>query len=97
MLELLCQYVNCFLWICGIFKHDFVFSRICKEFEIIKDRAVKVPETTEDMTAMIAYIEHVKTKEIKELNNRIIVGISGSHAHAYFCMFTSMCSSVNNN
>ncbi|XP_065142099.1 dynein axonemal heavy chain 12-like [Paramisgurnus dabryanus] len=46
--------------------------QICKEFEIIKDKAVKVPETTEDMTAMIAYIDHVKTKEIKELNNRII-------------------------
>ncbi|XP_016404673.1 dynein heavy chain 12, axonemal [Sinocyclocheilus rhinocerous] len=44
---------------------------ICKEFEAIRDRALKVPETTEDMMEMITYIGQVKTKGIEELNNRI--------------------------
>lgn len=52
------------------------FFRICKEFEAIQDRALKVPETTEDMIEMITYINHVKTKEIEELNNKIMVGTS---------------------
>ncbi|KAI7794029.1 dynein axonemal heavy chain 12 [Triplophysa rosa] len=45
--------------------------QICNEFEIIRDTAFKVPESTEEMTEMITYIEHVKTKGIRELNNRI--------------------------
>lgn len=54
----------------------FVFFRICKEFEAIQARALKVPETTEDMIEMITYINQVKTKEIEELNNKIMVGTS---------------------
>ncbi|XP_077070519.1 dynein axonemal heavy chain 12 [Siphateles boraxobius] len=46
--------------------------QICKEFEAIQDRALKVPETTEDMIEMITYINEVKTKEIEELNNKIM-------------------------
>ncbi|KTG42929.1 hypothetical protein cypCar_00000501 [Cyprinus carpio] len=45
---------------------------ICKEFEAIRDRALKVPETTEDMIEMITYIDQVKTKGIEELNNEIM-------------------------
>lgn len=52
------------------------FFRIRKEFEAIQGRALKVPETTEDMIEMITYINHVKTKEIEELNNKIMVGTS---------------------
>lgn len=63
---------------------DFMFFRICKEFEDIRDTALKVPETTEEMTAMITYIEHVKTKAIQELTDRINVCNSRSHAPVYF-------------
>uniref|UniRef100_A0A8C1KRB1 Dynein axonemal heavy chain 12 n=1 Tax=Cyprinus carpio TaxID=7962 RepID=A0A8C1KRB1_CYPCA len=49
-----------------------VFFSICKEFEAIRDRALKVPETTEDMIEMITYIDQVKTKGIEELNNEIM-------------------------
>ncbi len=52
------------------------FFRLCKEFEAIRDRALKVPETTEDMMEMITYIDQVKTKGIEELNNTIMVGTS---------------------
>uniref|UniRef100_A0A8C8MKR5 Dynein axonemal heavy chain 12 n=1 Tax=Oncorhynchus tshawytscha TaxID=74940 RepID=A0A8C8MKR5_ONCTS len=45
---------------------------ICQEFENIKEKALKVPETTEDMTDMIAYIGHAKTKGIEELNAKIM-------------------------
>lgn len=59
------------------FSEDFFFFfRICKEFEAIQDRALKVPETTEDMIEMITYINEVKTKELEELNNKIMVGTS---------------------
>ncbi|XP_045065490.1 dynein axonemal heavy chain 12 [Coregonus clupeaformis] len=46
--------------------------QICHEFETIKEKALKVPETTEDMTDMIAYIGHAKTKGIEELNAKIM-------------------------
>ncbi|XP_048874195.1 dynein axonemal heavy chain 12 isoform X2 [Brienomyrus brachyistius] len=46
-------------------------QQICKEFETIKEKALKVPETTEDMIELIAYIEHTKTKGIGELNSKI--------------------------
>ncbi|XP_062316503.1 dynein axonemal heavy chain 12 [Osmerus eperlanus] len=46
--------------------------QICQEFETIKEKALKVPETTEDMTEMIAYISHIKTKGIEELNAKIM-------------------------
>ncbi|XDV45844.1 hypothetical protein PO909_013867 [Leuciscus waleckii] len=49
-----------------------IVGKICKEFEAIQDRALKVPETTEDMIEMITYINQVKTKEIEELNNKIM-------------------------
>lgn len=69
-------------------KHDVVFSRICNEFEIIRDTAFKVPESTEEMTEMITYIEHVKTKGIQELNNRIKVNISRRRAPVYLYIYT---------
>ncbi|XP_043080221.1 dynein axonemal heavy chain 12 [Puntigrus tetrazona] len=46
--------------------------QICKDFEAIRDRALKVPETTEDMIEMITYTDQVKTKGIEELNDRIM-------------------------
>ncbi|XP_062872057.1 dynein axonemal heavy chain 12 [Trichomycterus rosablanca] len=46
--------------------------QICKEFETMKDKALKIPDATEDMTEMIAYIGHAKTKGIEELNSKII-------------------------
>ncbi|XP_067302544.1 dynein axonemal heavy chain 12 [Pseudorasbora parva] len=46
--------------------------QICKEFEAIRDRALNVPETTEDMIEMITYMNQVKTKETEELNKKIM-------------------------
>ncbi|XP_034168074.2 LOW QUALITY PROTEIN: dynein axonemal heavy chain 12 [Pangasianodon hypophthalmus] len=46
--------------------------QICKEFETIRDKVTKDPETTEDMTEMIAYIDHAKTKGIEELSSKIM-------------------------
>ncbi|XP_072525468.1 dynein axonemal heavy chain 12 isoform X2 [Salminus brasiliensis] len=45
---------------------------ICKEFETIHNKAIKNPEATEDMIEMFAYIDHVKTKGIEELNSKIM-------------------------
>ncbi|NXE11184.1 DYH7 protein, partial [Lophotis ruficrista] len=46
-------------------------EKICREFEAIKERALKVPETTEEMVEMIDYVQKVKTKGIQELLLRI--------------------------
>ncbi|XP_027026371.2 dynein axonemal heavy chain 12 [Tachysurus fulvidraco] len=46
--------------------------QICKEFETIRDKALKKPETTKDMTELVDYIDHVKTKGIEELNMKIM-------------------------
>ncbi|PKU33047.1 dynein heavy chain axonemal [Limosa lapponica baueri] len=46
-------------------------KEICREFEAIKERALKVPETTEEMVEARAYIKNVKTKGIQELLIRI--------------------------
>uniref|UniRef100_A0A3P8ZCE8 AAA+ ATPase domain-containing protein n=1 Tax=Esox lucius TaxID=8010 RepID=A0A3P8ZCE8_ESOLU len=42
-------------------------SLICQEFETIKEKALKVPETTEEITEMITYIGHIKTKGIEDI------------------------------
>ncbi|MGH0136030.1 UNVERIFIED_CONTAM: hypothetical protein FKN15_058794 [Acipenser sinensis] len=47
--------------------------QICKDFEIIKEKALKIPETTEEMMEILAYVEQTKTKGIQELNTRIAV------------------------
>ncbi|OCT58631.1 dynein heavy chain 12, axonemal [Xenopus laevis] len=44
---------------------------ICNEFETIKVRALKVPETTEDVIEEIAFVEQAKTKDLAGLNVRI--------------------------
>ncbi|KAF4078180.1 hypothetical protein AMELA_G00196410 [Ameiurus melas] len=46
--------------------------QICKEFETFRDKAIKIPNTTEDMTEMIAYIGYAKTKGIEELSSKIM-------------------------
>ena len=52
-----------------------VNPRICNEFRTIQETALKIPETTEDITEMLAYIGHVKTKGIEELNAKIMVRV----------------------
>ncbi|NXF75625.1 DYH7 protein, partial [Sclerurus mexicanus] len=42
-------------------------EKICSEFETIKERALKVPETTEEMVETIDYIKKAKTKDIPDL------------------------------
>ncbi|XP_032996859.1 dynein heavy chain 12, axonemal [Lacerta agilis] len=44
---------------------------ICKEFETIKERALKPPETTEEMMESILYIDKAKTVGIQSLYERI--------------------------
>ncbi|XP_034447227.1 dynein heavy chain 12, axonemal [Hippoglossus hippoglossus] len=44
---------------------------ICSEFETIREKALKVPENTEDMAQMVDYIHFTKTKSIAELNEKI--------------------------
>ncbi|XP_071374585.1 dynein axonemal heavy chain 12 [Centroberyx affinis] len=46
--------------------------QICREFETIKEKALTVPENTEDMTQMIAYISDTKTNGIAKLNEKIM-------------------------
>uniref|UniRef100_A0A8B9ZYI3 Dynein axonemal heavy chain 12 n=1 Tax=Anas zonorhyncha TaxID=75864 RepID=A0A8B9ZYI3_9AVES len=46
-------------------------EKICREFETIKERALKVPETTEEMMETIAYIKEVKIKGVQDLLLRI--------------------------
>uniref|UniRef100_A0A8B9Q220 Dynein axonemal heavy chain 12 n=1 Tax=Apteryx owenii TaxID=8824 RepID=A0A8B9Q220_APTOW len=46
-------------------------EKICRDFEAIKERALKVPETTEEMMETMAYIKKAKTKGIQELLLRI--------------------------
>nr|XP_014432906.1 dynein heavy chain 12, axonemal isoform X1 [Pelodiscus sinensis] len=52
-------------------KHRKENEKICMEFETVKKRALKVPETTEEMMETIAYVEKAKTTGIQEL----LVGI----------------------
>ncbi|XP_053705138.1 dynein axonemal heavy chain 12-like isoform X1 [Synchiropus splendidus] len=45
--------------------------QICSDFETIKDTALMVPETTEEITQMLEYIEFTKTKTIPRLKETI--------------------------
>uniref|UniRef100_A0A803T0M9 Dynein axonemal heavy chain 12 n=1 Tax=Anolis carolinensis TaxID=28377 RepID=A0A803T0M9_ANOCA len=53
----------------------FLIFRICDEFETIKVRALKVPQTTEEMMESIVYIDKAKTIGIQQLYERIKVEI----------------------
>ncbi|XP_069874839.1 dynein axonemal heavy chain 12 isoform X1 [Dipodomys merriami] len=52
-------------------KHRKENECICSDFEAIKEHALKVPETTEEMMEVIAYVEKARTVGIKELAVRI--------------------------
>ncbi|XP_067448608.1 dynein axonemal heavy chain 12 [Thunnus thynnus] len=45
--------------------------QICSEFETIREKALQVPENTEDMTQMRDYITFIKTKGTAQLNEKI--------------------------
>uniref|UniRef100_A0A8C0VR11 Dynein axonemal heavy chain 12 n=1 Tax=Cyanistes caeruleus TaxID=156563 RepID=A0A8C0VR11_CYACU len=45
-------------------------ERICSEFEAIKECALKVPESTEEMVEIMNYIKRVKTKDMQDLVQR---------------------------
>jgi dynein heavy chain len=49
------------------------YVSICSEFEAIKEHALKVPETTEEMMDLISYVEKARTVGIQELAERIQV------------------------
>ncbi|XP_061474275.1 dynein axonemal heavy chain 12 [Rhineura floridana] len=51
--------------------HKLENKKICKEFETIKVRALKAPETTEEMMESIVYIDKAKTVGIQNLYERI--------------------------
>ncbi|XP_015730363.1 dynein heavy chain 12, axonemal isoform X2 [Coturnix japonica] len=46
-------------------------EKICREFEAIKERALKVPQSTEEMVETMDYIRDVKVKGIQDLSLRI--------------------------
>jgi hypothetical protein len=46
---------------------------ICSEFEAIRDHALRVPETTEEMMELIAFVERARTVGILDLALRIQV------------------------
>ena len=56
-------------------KAEFYVS-ICSEFEAIKEHALKVPETTEEMMDLIFYVEKARMIGIQELALRIKVRMS---------------------
>uniref|UniRef100_U3K1D6 Dynein axonemal heavy chain 12 n=1 Tax=Ficedula albicollis TaxID=59894 RepID=U3K1D6_FICAL len=51
-------------------------QRICSEFEAIKECALKVPESTEEMVEIIDYIKKVKTQDFPDLVRRILWNLS---------------------
>jgi hypothetical protein len=44
---------------------------VCEEFEKIKARALKRPETTEEMNQMVTFINNAKSTTIVNLGNQI--------------------------
>uniref|UniRef100_A0A5F8GIC4 Dynein axonemal heavy chain 12 n=1 Tax=Monodelphis domestica TaxID=13616 RepID=A0A5F8GIC4_MONDO len=52
-------------------KHRNENLSICCEFENIKDHALKVPDTTEEMMDLINYVETARTKGVQKLALRI--------------------------
>ncbi|XP_019508320.1 PREDICTED: dynein heavy chain 12, axonemal [Hipposideros armiger] len=52
-------------------KHRKENECICSEFEAIKEHALKVPETTEEMMDLISYVEKARTIGIQDLALRI--------------------------
>jgi dynein heavy chain len=48
----------------------FHFS-ICQEFHTIKERALKTPETSEELMEMTAFVEHSRNMGMVKLNERI--------------------------
>lgn len=52
-------------------KHRKENESICSEFEAIKDHALRVPDTTEEMMELIAFVEKARTKGIRDLASRI--------------------------
>uniref|UniRef100_A0A671G5X3 Dynein axonemal heavy chain 12 n=1 Tax=Rhinolophus ferrumequinum TaxID=59479 RepID=A0A671G5X3_RHIFE len=52
-------------------KHRKENERICSEFEAIKEHALKVPETTEEMMDLVSYVEKARTVRIQDLVLRI--------------------------
>ncbi|XP_061667239.1 dynein axonemal heavy chain 12-like [Syngnathoides biaculeatus] len=52
-------------------KHTEQVLQICSDFETIRENALNVPETTDDMAKMIDYIEITKTQSIVLLHEKI--------------------------
>lgn len=46
-------------------------KRVCQEFEKIKTRALKRPETTEELNELGKFIDHAKSVGIVQLGNQI--------------------------
>lgn len=45
--------------------------RICQEFSVIRDRALKTPETSEDLMDMMTFITNARNMGMVKLNDRI--------------------------
>lgn len=46
---------------------------ICAEFEVIQERALRVPETSEELQEMMTFVQQARTVGMIRLNERIKV------------------------
>ena len=51
---------------------------ICNDFSIIKERALKEPETSEELMDMIAFVGNARTAGMIKLNEQIKVSLMQS-------------------
>lgn len=67
------------LWLFHVKYSDYMLfvsvQRICSEFENIREKALKVPQTIDDIAKMTDYIHITKTEGVAELNEKIKVNI----------------------
>ena len=50
-----------------------VACRLCEEFEVIAERALREVASTEELMEMIDYIEEARTNGMRKLNQRVAV------------------------
>lgn len=54
-----------------LYRFNFFCFSICEEFQNIQDRALREPETSEELIDMISFVENARTQGMVQLNERI--------------------------
>ena len=72
---------------CPFFIINYLFFRICNEFENFKSRALTVPDDSTEITELTQFIEHSRTKLIPELTQDISV----SRSHMSYVLSVHSC------